>query len=186
MSKIFYRNLNGNNKLDITNWIAIREPAEDAPYLQVHIGTHVYALMGMTIDSFHKAVRSQKMTNAKYRYLHSSLSCLKCRGKTRLDWIEKSVGVKTDQRIPNRVAIHYMRDGRAPIRIFQLPLSYGGIYHLSSPKFVSGNELCNECKGTGIKAFGEAYPAYRQYRPKGDTPWNQLVIDVEKPPTRFQ
>lgn len=186
MSKIFYRNLNGNNKLDITNWIAIKEPGDNAEYLQVHIGTHVYALMEMTIDSFHQACRSQKMTDVTYRYLHSSLSCLKCRGKTRLDWIEQSVGVKRDGNIPNNVAIHYKRDGRAPVRIFQLPLSYGGIYHLSSPRRVLGTELCNECKGTGIKAFGEAHPIYRQYRPKGGISWDQCVIDVAKPPTRYR
>lgn len=180
MADLFYSNFGLMNKLDIKNWIALKEVEAD---IQVFLGTHVYLLPGFTIDNFHEACRSSSMNESRFKYLHSSLTCGKCHGKTRLDWIERSVGVKETAKKPNIVGTCFQRNPWGVVKIYRaVNLSYGGIYHLSSPKIIDGHELCSNCRGTGLRMFEEVMSEYKEYLPKGGIPWTELVKDVPKPP----
>ena len=180
MAKLFYKRFGVTNKIDITNWIALKEKGTD---LQVFVGTHVYLLPNTSIDDFHIACGSRKMINIKFKYLHSSLTCEKCYGKTRVDWVERSTGVKENIRDPSMVESCFKRNPKGMIMIYRaINLSYGGIYHLSSPKIIDGYELCSNCRGTGLRMFKEVMPEYKEYKPKGGISWTELVIDAPTPP----
>lgn len=180
MAQIFYHNLNGKNKLDISNWVAIKEIDGG---IHAYINTHVYMIPEITIDQFHDAYRATSMTQYMFKYLHSNLPCEKCKGKTRLDWIEKSVGVNLSEQYRHIARSHYIRDGRKPIGLFRTcNISYDGIYHISSPMIYPGYEPCIKCSGTGLRVFGEIGPLHKYYHPKGGVPWDQSVKDVARPP----
>jgi hypothetical protein len=180
MAKLSYKSFGVTNKIDITNWIALKEKGAD---LQVFVGTHVYLVPRTSIDDFHIACDSWKITTKKFKYLHSSLTCEKCWGKTRFDWIERTVGINENIRDPSMVESCFKRNPKGMITIYRaVNLSYEGIYHLSSPKIIDGYELCSNCRGTGLRMFKEVMPEYKEYKPKGGISWKELVIDVPDQP----
>jgi len=176
MAQIFFRNLNGTNKLDITHWIAINENNDG--HLEMNIGTHMYAIYDITIDGFHTACRSRKMSEYKFRYKNSTLSCEKCKGKTRLDWIENASSVKDGRAIPNAVKLNFLRNPRGRVTVRHYNHFHGGTHHLSCPRLIEGYHICHKCLGTGLRKFGEGSILLKHYIPKGGKPWEKDVIDV--------
>ncbi len=116
-----------------------------------------FVIHNITPKEFHALNQNKETREYPYRYINNALPCQVCRGKGRVDWIQKTRS-SPPRSISNHDSSHkYYRRDTNPNSIKRLK-PYPSVNDLlemygSCPKVTDGFEICGKCLGTGIYYF---------------------------------
>lgn len=138
-------------QIHTANWRLLFE-LEENKLIVTLANFEMHCIHNITVEEFHNINRHRWETEKPYKFVHCTLSCEKCLGTGKLDWVENVRGKKGGSRRPHRGARFYY--GRNPDHInivnrkdiwdYEVKKFYASV-----PYLAKGQHLC-ECKGTGV------------------------------------
>ena len=147
-------------KAAVTNWRLLFQHNNNL--IVVTAALAEVTIENMTIDRFHLLNRNKETIRKSFVLSSVRMVCLTCLGFGQVDWITKARGVNNtslrDEVSIGMLSRAYKRNKSIiqPIKLLNHPDVPG--FH-SVPNIKKGCELCNTCKGTGLKnpyeLFGE-------------------------------
>ena len=147
-------------RASVTNWRLLFQHNNNLIVVTASLAE--VTIENMTIDRFHQLNRDKETIKKSFVLSSIRMICLKCLGLGQVDWITHARGVNHTS-LKNEISIGmlsriYKRDKHIiqPIKLLNHPVVPG--FH-SIPKIKKGYELCDVCKGSGLKnpyeLFGE-------------------------------
>jgi glycosidase len=135
--------------IPLANWRAIRQhPNHAANSLYVILPNfRMYLIHKFTIEEFHLANYNNELLDIPFEYIKNVLSCEKCHGEGRLDWVELSRGKPS---LVEHAFFHefkYTRHRKGKVYIIKVGETP---YHVSTAYLRKGYEHCDQCLGTGL------------------------------------
>jgi hypothetical protein len=135
--------------INLDNWRAICEgkySGVDGLYV-IHPSFRMYFLFKFTTAMFHEANYCNKHLDIPYEYIKNVLSCNKCFGNGKVDWIEAARGAKPKH--VKALNLKFIRAKTKPINIMRLYLDQPS-YQVSLSYTKRGEEICKKCCGSGL------------------------------------
>ena len=157
-AKLLYKNEINNCHVDETkkymnlqNWRALRVGQHHGQIgLYIIIPTcRMYFIPSMTIEQFNKLDSENKAIEVPYEYIKNVLTCERCHGKAKTDWITYARGRNQDDLNEYNTQFDYVRHKLGKV----LMVNPGGMetpYYASTSFLHRGEEHCKDCCGTGL------------------------------------
>jgi len=151
-NEITFAHGNGQEKrlLNLDNWRAIcegRHSGVDGLYV-ILSSCRMYFIFEFTAPMFHEANYCNKRLDIPYEYIKNVLSCNKCSGNGKVDWIEVARGTKPKHHA-NIPHLKFIRAKTKPINIMKLYPDQPS-YQVSLSYTKKGEEICKKCCGSGL------------------------------------
>lgn len=140
--------------IQLANWRAIREHdrhGTDGLYI-ILPSFRMYFIPGMTMEQFHNHNHQNDILDVPYEYIKNVLSCEKCNGEGKLDWVEVTRG-KPQQQYHHGYGEGYTYTRHRRGIVHMINVGWGPKikpYHISTAFLRKGEEHCNVCSGTGL------------------------------------
>lgn len=150
VGKLFTHSINSKKFIDLGDWRAIREDyysAEKNTGLFIVIPSfQMLFLPEFTINQLNIANHENMKLDIKYKYMYNTLSCRKCGGHGKLDWVEEATGKKESYNVHDN---GYIRDKTRAVSIVAENLN-DPPYYWSATVIELGYKLCKHCYGSGL------------------------------------
>jgi len=135
--------------IELDNWRAICEGKHsgvDGLYV-ILSSCRMYFIFEFTAAMFHEANYCNKRLDNLYEYIKNVLSCNKCFGNGKVDWIEAARGPKPKH--VKALNLKFIRAKTKPIYIMRLYQDQPS-YQVSISYTKQGEEICKKCCGSGL------------------------------------
>lgn len=140
-------------KLYTTNWRVMTSSKNiDTIAVAMH-NFKLFEIHSITVEEFLSNNFTQGIIKKPFKYSNNLLSCGICYGSGRVDWIRKAMSRSAS--LEANALVMYRRD---PDHISKFePLDVHTdvvkVIYGSVPRLIDGNELCSNCKGTGVNSI---------------------------------
>jgi hypothetical protein len=140
-------------RLYTTNWRVMTSCKNVDRIAVVMHNFKLFEIYSITVEEFLSNNFTQGNIKKPFKYSSSLLSCGICYGSGRVDWIRKAMSRGAS--LEANASVMYRRD---PNHISKFePLSEHKdiikVIYGSVPRLIDGNELCSNCKGTGVNSI---------------------------------
>lgn len=162
MGKLIYANEtsfshakeDGVNEITLQNWRAAKEVKDYRMYngnittglLVILESFRCYFIPDFTFDMLRHENSFDNKLDIPYEYVRNVLSCTRCYGSGKLDWINNVMGKKSADHIIYKTAvIEFNTSG-----YIKIDNPNESLYYLGIPYLNKGAEICKDCNGSGI------------------------------------
>lgn len=141
-----------NKFINLRHWRALREyKHEGVDGLFVILKNfRMYFIPGYTMEMLHEANYCNKTLDVPYVYIKNVLSCDKCDGNGKTDWVKAARGINPERNwIRTNDHTNFTRSKNNPINISQTDSRYPP-YYTSTVVTHKGDKICQRCSGSGL------------------------------------
>jgi len=141
------------SKLYTTNWRVMTASKDRNTMAVVVHNFKLFEIYDITVEEFLANNFTQGTIEKPFKYSNSLLSCGICHGSGRVDWILKAMSYEPS--FGSSVTIFYRRDPNHISKFEPLDMHKDiiEVIYGSVPRLIDGNELCSNCKGTGVNSI---------------------------------
>ena len=137
--------------MNLQNWRALREHKHrDTKGLFIITSEfRMYFIPALTIEQFNIFNSTHQKIDLNYEYIKNVLSCEKCNGKAKTDWVTHARGKQDDHRSEYQRQLDYVRHKLGKVHLVNPGGDYPP-YHVSTVFLHRGEEHCKDCSGSGL------------------------------------
>ena len=147
----------------LDNWRAYR--VTPAGLILITEDFYIFNVYNLSSQRFHEIIQNCEVFECKYKYYITALACITCFGGGVIDWVDKVTGIsrakETNSEMPYKI------DKNESVRTMYS-------WYLSNPHKKSGDEICAQCKGTGLHAF--THPHLSESLIRGELKYGQNIL----------
>ncbi len=135
-------------RIHVTNWRVLCEHEKKDTIFVIASSFKAFEIENMTAQEFLDINTDKEIISKPFQYDSHTLSCDKCHGVGKVDWVKNVINVMPRQ----GTSLKAVRRNGKDITKFLPPLLYDGVKSMigSVPILHDGDELCSSCRGTGI------------------------------------
>lgn len=145
-------------KIDVTNWRCIIDYPKNQKLEIITEKYERFLVEDVTLTEFHEINYCNKTVTKLFQLNRLHLPCILCNGKGKIDWVAKII--RTSKPMPLNKS--FDRNTEGPILILtRSDINQPGIVYVSTPKIISGEEICSFCHGSGLN-FVNNFKVYKK------------------------